>query len=211
MLSNINNNIIITNPNIDQGQLLKELNIKGKFYADIVHWTTLFLLPVFLLFDYLFLPDSWVDMLLVRVIVAVLTYVVYMVGRKQKWRYYKTVSVFISINVVVNATICVVVDVNNMLPYFLLMSIIFLLFNTTIFWKPYFSFLQCGLALFVSAVLFRVFHKYASYEDLVNHGGGIFFVLSILSCFLANNRYQLILRDIINTMTVNQAVKKANN
>lgn len=193
-----------SNEKIAQEKLFKELNAKGLFYANVIHWTTLFLLPLFWLLDYLFLPDKWVDLLLIRIIVTVFTYVAYMLGNSRKWPYYVTVSIFCAVNVLLNAVLCATLPVNSMLTYFLIFAVMMLLFNITIFWKPVYSLLQYLLAAVAIAIIFRVTHKYDGYNELINNGGGLFIVLGAVSCFIAGNRYELLSRDVKNTLQEKQ-------
>jgi len=203
MLSNIYNSND-SDEKIASGKLFKELNAKGLFYANVIHWTTLFLLPLFWLLDYLFLPDKWVDLLLIRIIVTVLTYVVYIWGNARRWPYYVTVSIFCSINVLLNAILCATLPVTGMLTYFLIFAVMMLLFNITIFWKPVYSLIQYVLASVAMAICFRLTHKYDGYSELINNGGGLFIVLGAVSCFIAGNRYELLSRDVQNTLQEKQ-------
>ncbi len=180
MLSNIYNSND-SHEKIAQEKLFKELNAKGLFYANVIHWTTLFLLPLFWLLDYLFLPDKWVNLLLVRIIVTVFTYAIYVWGNSAKWPYSVTVSIFCSVNVLMNAIICATLPVTNMLTYFLMFAVIMLLFNITIFWKPVYSLIQYVLASVAIAICFRLTHKYDGFNELISNGGGLFVVLGAVS------------------------------
>ncbi|MBC7650988.1 MAG: HAMP domain-containing histidine kinase [Deinococcales bacterium] len=191
--------------NIDQEELTNELKAKGKYYANVVHWTLMFSLPIFWLLDYIFLPSDWTSLLFIRLTVAILTYAVYLFGNKTKWPYYKTASVFGGLNVLLSAGICAIVSTNHMLPYFLLFSIVMLLFNITILWRPIYSFIQFSIAIIGLIVFFEIFNKYDGYDSLVANGGGAFFVISLFSCLIAYNRYELFKRETARSILIEEA------
>jgi signal transduction histidine kinase len=191
--------------NIEQEELNNELNTKGKYYANVVHWSFLFSLPLFWLLDFLFLPLLWTNFLLIRLIVAVFTYAVYIYGNKKLWPSYKTVFIFSTFNVFINSIICASVSVNHMLPYFLLTAVVTLLFNTTIFWKPFYSLIQCLMSYVVIALAFKLVNRYDGYDDLINNGGGVYFVLTIFSILIVNNRYLLLYKEVVRSIQIEQA------
>lgn len=191
--------------NIDQEELSQGLNAKGKYYANVVHWTLIFSLPIFWLLDYIFSPNNWVNLLFARLIVAILTYVIYIYGSKRKWPYYKTVSIYGGINMLLNAGICTVVPLSQMLPYFLLFSVVTLLFNVTILWQAKFSMIQCCIAFFGLTVFYNIFNKYDGYDSLIANGGGVFFVIAAFSCLIAHNRYEVFKRETARGILIEEA------
>ena len=191
--------------NIDQEELNNELKAKGKYYANVVHWTLMFSLPIFWLLDYIFLPGDWTNLLFIRLIVAIFTYVIYLFGNKTRWPYYQTASVFGGLNMLLNAGICAIVSTNHMLPYFLLFSIVILLFNITILWRPIYSFIQFSIAIAGLIVFFEIFNKYDGYDSMVANGGGAFFVIALFSCLIAYNRYELFKRETARSILIEEA------
>ena len=191
--------------NIDQEELNNELRAKGKYYANVVHWTLMFSLPIFWLLDYIFLPGDWINLLFLRLIVTVFTYVIYLFGNKANWPYYKTASIYGILNVLLHAGICAAVSTNHMLPYFLLFSIVLLLFNITILWRPIYSFIQFSFAVVGLVVFFEIFNKYDGYDSLVANGGGAFFVIALFSCLIAYNRYELFKRETARSILIEGA------
>ncbi|MFY7651492.1 MAG: sensor histidine kinase, partial [Chitinophagaceae bacterium] len=180
-------------------------NNKGRYYTNVVHWTLLFSLPVFWLLDILFLPLDWVMLLFVRLFLAILTYTVYIYGNKKKWSFEKITNAFIIPNVIVNSIICSAVRVSDMLPYFLLFAIVILLFNITVFWKPFRSVIVVLTAYFTVAISFALINKYDDFHQLVTHGAGVFVVLTAFSLLIVNNRYQLLYREIMRGIEIENA------
>lgn len=199
------NNLKFSYVNIDQDELSLELNVKGKYYANVVHWTLIFSLPIFWLLDYIFLPSDWDNLLFIRLIVAILTYIIYVLGSKKAWPYYITVTVFGGLNMLVNAGICAMVSLNHMLPYFLLFSVVILLFNITVLWPPRYSLIQCSIAFGALILFFKIFNRYDGYDSLVANGGGVFFVLACFSCLISFNRYELFKRETARNMLIEEA------
>ncbi len=199
------NNLKFSYVSIDQEELAHEMNVKGKFYANVVHWTLIFSLPIFWLLDYIFLPHDWVDLLFVRLIICLLTYVIYMLGNKKRWPHYVSVSAFGAVNMLLNAGICAIVPVNNMLPYFLLFSIVILLFNITVLWEPKYSLIQCCVAFAGLVLFYKLFNRYDGYETMVANGAGVFFVIACFSCLIAYNRYQIFKRETARGILIEEA------
>ena len=191
--------------NIDQEELSQELIAKGKYYANVVHWTLIFSLPIFWLLDYIFLPEYWDNLLFIRLIFAILTYVIYVWGSKKKWPYYLTVVVFGGLNMALHAGICAIVSVNHMLPYFLLFSVVVLLFNITVLWPPRYSLILSGVAFLALILFFKLFNRYDGYDSLVANGGGVFFVMVSFSCLIAFNRYELFKRETARNILIEEA------
>lgn len=199
------NDYKISNVNIDQTELNSELMVKGKYYANVVHWSLIFSLPIFWLLDYIFLPHDWINLLFIRLIVAIFTYVVYLFGSKSRWPYYKTASVFGAVNMVLNGGICAIVSPAHMLPYFLLFGIVVFLFNVTIFWKPVYSILQLAFGIIALIICFEIFNKTDGYDTMVVNGGGAFFVIAFFSCLITYNRYLLITREVEKSLLIENA------
>ncbi len=194
--------------NIDQDELNTELRSKAKYYANVVHWSLIFALPIFWLLDYIFLPNDWVNLLLIRLIVAIFTYVIYLYGTNSKWAYYKTASLFGALNMLLHGAICAVVSPSHMLPYFLLFGIVILLFNVTIFWRPIFSILQFSLAILGIIIFYEMFNPTDGYDTMVVNGGGAFFVIGLFSCLITYNRYLLITRETARNILIEDANNK---
>ena len=193
--------------NIDQEGLSSELNAKVKYYANVIHWTLIYALPLFWLLDYSFLSSDWIILFFVRITIVVLSQCIYMYGglKRNNWDISIVMSFIIGLNTLLYSIICSVISISFVLPYFLLFSFFFLLLNIVIFWKPFYSILQCAIAFFLIIVFFKLFNKYDGYDALIQHGGGLFFVMSAFSCLLGYNRYQLTRREALKTIFIEMA------
>ncbi len=191
--------------NIDKDELKTELNVKTKYYANVVHWTMIYSIPIFWLLDYLFLPSEWVELAFLRLTVAFIAHCFYLFGHKKHWLEENIMLIIIGVNVVLQSTICASVTLNHMLPYFLLFSIVFLLINITIVWKPKYSIILCLLAYATMIGVFKIVNIYDGYHAMVANGAGIFFIISAFSCLIASNKYQLVKRETAKNILINQA------
>jgi len=172
-------------------------------------WTTLFSLPVFLLIDYLFCRDSWVDFSLIRLVGWGLSYLIYTYSSKENWGYLKTITWFVVVNVVVNAIICGIVPISgSVLAYFLILSIIMLIVNTTIFWSPIYSIYTCIISYVIIFFIYALKQRVDKYAVMIDHGGGVYFMISAFSCLLAYTRYSILCRDVERSVMIDDANNK---
>ncbi len=191
--------------NINKEEFAEELNKKGTYYGNVVMWTVLFSLPLFWLFDFLLVRDLWVDLMLVRLVVTGICYAIYTIGLKNKWSSLYTVTIFIFTNIILHSIICAVVPIGILLPYFLLLSIIMLLINTVLFWPPIYSIISCLASYLVIIIIFSRIDRTDKYNVLIDHGGGIYFLMSAFSCLISYNRYLILKREIGKNILINAA------
>ncbi len=193
--------------NIDQESLSNELAAKVKYYANVIHWTLIYSLPLFWLLDYSFLSTDWLPLFGTRIVLAILCHSIYLYGGmpKNNWDTEVVMSFIVGLNTLFYAIVCSVISMTDVLPYFLMFSVYFLLLNISIFWKPVYSMIQCGVAYFLIIVIFRVVNRYDGYAVLISNGGGLFFVMSSFSCLIGFNRYQLAKREIAKNIMIEMA------
>lgn len=201
------NDYKFTYANINKTAFNEELSKRGAYYANVVMWTTLFSLPLFILVDFLFCRELWLDFLLIRLVGAALSYLLYTNSKSSNWNYLQTTVWFIAINVIINSIICALVPINvgSPLAYFLILSIIMLIINTTIFWPPIYSIYIC-LASYVTIFLVYSLKRHIDrYNVLIEQGGGVYFLISAFSCLLAYTRYQVLCRDTERSVMIDDA------
>lgn len=186
-------------------ELAPELNKKGIYYANVVMWTVFFTLPLFWLLDFLIDRQDWIELVLIRVIVAALSYLIYIIGSKKKGEYLSTVTWFVGLNMLMYAVICGIIPVNQLMPYFLMMSVVILLCNTVLFWPPVYSVMICLMSYLVIIGFFSYKERIDKFVVLISHGGGIYFIISSFSCLIAYNRYQILVKEIEKNMLIDAA------
>ena len=196
--------------NINKTAFTQELGKRGAYYANVVMWTTLFSLPLFVLIDYLFCKELWIDFLLIRLIGAGLSYLIYSNATNSNWSYLKTIAWFVGVNVIINAVICALVpiSVGSPLAYFLILSIIMLIINTTIFWPPLYSIYICIISYVIIFLVYTLKQNVDRYNVLIEQGGGVYFLISAFSCLLAYTRYHILCRDTERAVMIDAANNK---
>ena len=194
--------------NIDEAELSNRLDKRGLYYANVVMWTILFTLPVLILLDFLFLKSEWNQLFLARILFGLASYVVFLFGNKKNWNYITTLKIFLGIQIFLHSAICGLVPFNELLPYFLILSIVILLINTTIFWKPINSLIIILFSFVIIALLFTLKTRIDKYEALISHGGGVYFLVSVVACLIAYNRYEIVYRSTQKNIIIEQAYNR---
>ena len=194
--------------NIDEAELSNRLDKRGLYYANVVMWTMLFTLPVLILLDYLFLKAEWTQLFLVRITFGMASYVIFILGSRKKWNYIFTLKMFLGIHIFLHSVICGLVPFTDLLPFFLIISIVVLLINTTIFWKPVNSLVLSLFSFAIIALLFTLKTRIDKYEVLISHGGGVYFLVSVVACLIAYNRYEIVNRSTQKNILIEHAYNR---
>jgi signal transduction histidine kinase len=203
------NNYKYTYANIDKSAFQTELSKKGSYYSNVVMWTTLFSLPLFFLLDYLFCKDMWIDLMLIRLIGWGISYIIYTFANKNKWDYVKTLLLFIGVNIAVHSLVCAIVPSGNIsLAYFLILAIVMLVLNTTIFWEPTYSIYMCLLSYAIIFILYMLKTRVDKYSAMIEHGGGVYFLISAFSCLLAYTRHNVLNKEVEKSLVIEETNNK---
>ncbi|MDE3235737.1 MAG: hypothetical protein KGO81_07270 [Bacteroidota bacterium] len=201
----MSNNFKFSYVNINKEVLEEEVSKRGLYFTNVVVWTVLFSLPLFWLLDYLFLRNSWTDLFLVRLIVGIISYVIYFASLRLKWNYKFTLAFFIGVNVLLNSVICGVLPESNVMPHFFVFSIMMLLLNTTLFWPAFYPVLMSLFSYLVIIIIYAFKPRFDRYNLLIIHGGGVYFIVSAFSCLIAYNRYLILKREIAKSILIDEA------
>ncbi|TAH11501.1 MAG: sensor histidine kinase [Sphingobacteriia bacterium] len=194
--------------NIDRDKLTSELNKRGAYYSNVAVWSLMFSLPLFVVLDLLFLNDQWTFLMSLRVIAFVITYLVNRMGTQKRWSYELILNLVIGANVIMMSLICGVVPIPNALPYFLITTILMLLLNTTVFWRPIYAQMHCAISYTIIVVLYALNNRTDGYSSLITNGGGVYFLVSAFSCVIAYNRYQIIKRETEKNLIIEESNRR---
>lgn len=194
--------------NIDCTKLSYELVKRGAYYSNVAVWTLMFSLPLFILFDVLFLKDDWVFLLLVRLIFFSISYFFYIFGTKRRWDYELILNLVVGLNVVLVSIIAGIIPIYRALPYFLLSSIMVLLLNSILFWRPLFAQLHSAISFTIIIFLYSVNNESGGYTSLISNGGGVYFLGSVFSILIAYNRYQIVCRETEKNLIIEESNKR---
>jgi signal transduction histidine kinase len=191
--------------NINKEVFAHEQKVKGIYFAIVLMWTMILTVPLFWLADFLFNRSEWLDLMLIRLIVAVISYIIYTLAPKFNWNFIFMLQLFVGINMLMHTVIACIVPVQSQLPYFFILSIVILLINTIIFWPPIYSLLVCIFSYILIVWLFSFNTSLEKYNILLSHGGAVYFVVSAFSCLIAYNRFYILRRDIAHDIVLDEA------
>ena len=191
--------------NINKEVFAHEQKVKGVYFAIVLMWTMILSVPLFWLADFLFSPSGWLDLMLFRIIVAIASYLIYILAQKLGWNFVLILQMFVGLNLLMHTVIACMAPQNAQMQYFLILSIFFLLTNTIIFWPPIYSVLICLFSYILIIWLFSFNSSLEKYNILMTHGGSVYFIVSAFSCLIAYNRYYILRRDIAHNIVLDNA------
>lgn len=194
--------------NIAPEQYQEEMDKNGAFYSNVAVWTLLFSLPLFWVLDLLFSKPLWVDYFVLRVACFAVSYLIFWFGNKNKWNHLVHLNLVVAINLGLGAFTCGVLPLTQALPYYMLLSIMFLLLSTMVFWKPIYSIMQAGFTYVIVIFLYSLTGREDGYAGLVKNGGGVYFLVSAFSCLIVHNRYLIVKREIKKNLIIEESNKR---
>jgi len=189
-------------------ELEKEIEKNGTFYANVAVWTLLFSLPLFWVLDLLFSKPQWLNYMLLRIICFGISYFIFWFGNKSKWNYLVHLNLVVGINLALASFSCGMLPISDSLPYFMIASVMVLLLNTTIFWRPIYSMMHVGGTYVIIILLYSLTGRDDGYGGLVKNGGGAYFLISAFSCLIAHNRYLIVKKEIQKNLIIKESNKR---
>ena len=194
--------------NIAPEQFQEEMDKNGTFYSNVAVWTLLFSLPLFWVLDLLFSKPMWIDYMFLRVFCFTLSYIIFWLGNKNKWHYLVHLNLVVALKLGLAAFSCGILPLSQALPYYMLASVMVLLLNTMVFWKPIYSLMQVGITYVIIILLYSLTGREDGYAGLVKNGGGVYFIISAFSCLIAQNRYLIVKREIQKNLIIEESNKR---
>ncbi|GAB2706498.1 hypothetical protein GCM10027037_35850 [Mucilaginibacter koreensis] len=189
---------------INRDEFLKELTKKAWYQTNIVVWTIVFLYPILSIADFIYMPDVWVQFLIVRIITVLVILGLYTLFQNKKYDYRVLLHITLLIISVTSAILCNVVSVQHLTVYYMIYSIIILFFNLQVFWEPVNSFVQVLISFVLLALFFNAFGQY-TIDIIINNGGQYFFVVALLSCLVPGTRYKVIEREVRSQLLIEKS------
>jgi two-component system, OmpR family, heavy metal sensor histidine kinase CusS len=163
---------------------------------------------LFWLLDVLFLNDNWVFLGVLRLICFAASYFFYTFGSKRRWSVDLVQNLVVGANLFLVSLICGIVQLNNALPYFLLTSVVVLLINNTLFWKPIYAQFHVGISIAIILLTFSLVNTNSTYTRLLLNGGGAYFLVAGFACFMAYNRYHQLKRETEKNLIIEESNKR---
>lgn len=185
-----------------------ELNKRGVFYSNVAVWSILFSLPLFWLLDLLFMKQEWLLLFWIRLIAFVISYILYKFGTQRRWNYEVLLNLVIATNVVVMSMICGLAPIYNALPYYLVASVMMLLLNTTVFWRPIFAQMHSVISFAIILLFYTIKNPNQTYKFLISNGGGVYFMVALFGCMIAYNRFKIIRRETEKNLIIEESNKR---
>lgn len=194
--------------NIDRSKLSNELVKRGAYYSNVAVWTLMFSLPLFWLLDVLFMKEDWVFLLIIRLIFFSISYFFYIFGTKKRWGHELILNLVVGVNIALVSMICGIVPVSLAMPYYLLASIMMLLLNTILFWRPIFAQLHAAISFTIILFMYSLNNQTGGYSSLISNGGGVYFLVSAFSIMIAFNRYQIVRRETEKNLIIEESNRR---
>lgn len=194
--------------NIAPEQYEEEMDKNGTFYSNVAVWTLLFSLPLFWVLDLLFSKPLWLNYLFIRIACFALSYIIFWAGNKNNWHHLVHLNLVVALNLGLGAFNCGILPLSEALPYYMVLSVMVLLLNTMVFWKPIYSIMQVGLTYVILILLYSFTGREDGYAGLIKNGGGVYFLISAFSCLIAHNRYLIVKREIQKNLIIEESNKR---
>jgi signal transduction histidine kinase len=197
---------------ITKEEFAKDIGKKAWYQTNNIIWTILFLYPLFSIVDFIYVPDIWIQFLIVRIITVLVIYVLYNYFRRKNLNYRYLLHVAFFLLSVTSALLCNLVSIGQMQIYFLVYAAVILFFNLQVFWEPIHSVVQSLIAVVLLAIFFNAINQ-NQLDVFVSNGGQFFFIVATLSCLIPSARFKVIERDVRNQILIeksNEQLKSQN-
>ncbi|MDP9078443.1 MAG: ATP-binding protein [Bacteroidota bacterium] len=193
-------------------ELSKEITKRAWYQTNNIIWMILFVYPLFSIVDFIFANNYWLQFFIVRIITDLIILGLYSFFQRRNFNYRTLLHVSLLLISITSAVLCNIADINNLSIYYLLYGAVFLFFNLMVFWEPLNSVLEALIALVLLAIFFDLLSQY-SLDIVIANGGGLFFVIALISCLVPGARYKVIDRDIRSQLLIarsNEQLKDQN-
>lgn len=189
---------------ISKEEFSKEITKKAWFQTNNIIWTVIFLYWLFSIVDFIYTPDIWMQFFIVRIIIALVIYILFNYLQANKYNYRILLHAAFFMLSATSALLCTLVHAQDLNIYFLLYSAIILFFNIQVFWEPVNSVIQTLIAILLLAVFFNLFSEY-NIDTFINNGGQIFVFIALISCLIPSARYKVIRREVHSQIVIEKS------
>jgi signal transduction histidine kinase len=189
---------------ITKEEYLKEVNKKAWYQTNNIIWTIIFIYPLFSIIDFIFANNIWLQFFIVRIITDLIILALYSLFQRKDYNFRILLHLTLFVLSVTSAILCNIVDLQQLNIYYLLFATIILFFNLQVFWEPVNSIIQVLIALLLLAIFFRLFSQY-TIDLVINNGGQIFFIITLISCLVPGARFKVIERDVRSQLLIGRS------
>ncbi len=197
---------------ISKEEYLKEISKKAWYQTNNIIWTVLFVYPLIFVVDIIFANDIWVQFFIVRLIIDIIILGLWNLFQRKNYDYRILLHTTYFLVAATCAIECNIVDIQQLMVYFLVFSSIILFFNLMVFWETFNSIILALVSLVLLAIFFELFNQYPL-ELVINNGGQLFFIITLISCLVPGSRYKITVRDARSTILIgktNEQLKEQN-
>jgi len=197
---------------IDKEEFAKEVNKKAWYQTNTIIWTIILLFWLFSIPDYIYLKNSWMQVLIGRIIVSLLLYIFYNFLHSKNYNHRIVLHAAFFLLSATSALLCTLVNPADLTIYFLLYSVVVLFFNMQVFWEPINSIIQALISLLLLTLFFNLFADY-TIDIFISNGGQYFFIILCISCFIPHARHKVIMREVHSQIVIeksNETLKAQN-
>ena len=184
-----------------------ELEKASEKYHIVGAWIAVFFDPIFAFTDYINIPDNWLNILAIRIFVALTTLSLLFIHKKFKIPSYVIVLIPFILISLQNAYTFQFIDNAHTVGHTLNYVALFIAASLFILWKWHYSVLiviMSGILTAISVSLNTELHL----DVFLVEGGVLLFMVSTLSIILIHARYTLTVKEIISRLKLKESNKK---
>jgi len=180
---------------ISKEEFARDISKKAWYQTNIIVFTIIFMYPLFSILDVIYLPNLWMQFVLIRIITVIIIYALHTLFQQKKYNYRLLLHISFLMLSVTSALLCTLVNIEQLNIYFLTYAVIILFFNLQVFWEPLNSVIQVLIAFVLLIIFFNALSEY-NLDLFINNGGQFFFITAAISCLIPGARYKVIQRDV---------------
>jgi signal transduction histidine kinase len=180
---------------ISKEEFARDISKKAWYQTNIIVFTIIFMYPLFSILDVIYLPNLWMQFVLIRIITVIIIYALHTLFQQRKYNYRLLLHISFLMLSVTSALLCTLVNIEQLNIYFLTYAVIILFFNLQVFWEPLNSVIQVLIAFVLLIIFFNELSDY-TLDLFINNGGQFFFITAAISCLIPGARYKVIQRDV---------------
>lgn len=195
---------------ITKEEFVREISKKAWYQTNNIVWTVLFIYPLFSIIDFIFAYSIWLQLFIIRIITDLIILALYSFFQRRNYNYRILLHITYLLLAVTSAVLCNLVDIQQLMVYYLLFSAIILFFNLLVFWEPINSVLEALASLVLLALFFLLLSPY-TLDLVISNGGQFFFIIALISCLVPGARYKIIERDVRSQLLIGKSNEQLKN
>lgn len=187
-----------------------ELEKSSSRYHILGAWIAVFFNPLFAVTDYINIPEDWVHIMYIRIIVSVTTLVMLFMYKKRDWPSYIIVLVPFLLISLQNAYTFQFIDNEHILGHTLNYLALFFAAGLFILWQLKYSILVISTSILLTTISISL-NENIKINIFLVEGGILLLMGTLLSIVLIQARYRLTIKEIIAQLKLRESNKKLEN